>query len=207
MTGFRTPNFRGRKALVMHRPDDGTARLVRQLERLGMDADVCWPDFPDGGEYSDVIFFDADSGFDGLFPWPSGEAPMPLVALLGSELPGRIEWAINQSFCAHVIKPVRSNGIFSALVIAFSNFEAQRQNQRRLLELVSRLDGRRAVIRAVVSLMKIGDLDEDAAFSRIRSAAMTRRTTVEDFCSSLDETLIRKLAGNGSASRQGLAGK
>ncbi len=207
MTRFFTPNFRGRRALIMHRSDDGTARLVRQLERLGMNAEVCWPDFPDGGEYFDVIFFDADSGFDGLFPWATGEASMPLVALLGSELPGRIEWAINQSFSAHIVKPIQSNGVFSALVIAFSNFETARQKQQKLHELHLRLEGRRDVIRAVVSLMELGGLDDETAYARIRSAAMARRTTVEDFCSSLDETVIRRLSGNVSGSRHRSGGK
>ena len=193
MTGYRTPNFRGRHALILHRAGDGTGKLGRQLERLGMRAEVCWPEFPAGGEYADVIFFDADNGFDGQFPWTPGDAPMPLIALLGSELPGRIEWAMSQAFSAHVVKPIQSSGVFSALVIAFANFEAARETRRRMDDLYSRLDGRPGVIRAVVALMQFSGLDDGAAYARIRSAAMARRITVENFCSSLDERMIGEL--------------
>lgn len=194
MTGFRTPNFRGRHALVLHRTGEGIGRLTRQLERLGMTVEWAWPDFPSGGDYADVVFFDADNGFDGQFPWLPGAAPMPLIALMGSELPGRLEWALAQAFSAHVMKPIQSSGVFSALVIAFSSFEAGRAAARRVDDLQSRLDGRPAVIRAVVALMAASGLDDDAAYARIRSAAMARRITVEDFCASLDRAAAAGLA-------------
>lgn len=207
MSSFRTPNFRGRQALVLHRPDAGTAKLSRQLERLGMSVQVCWPDFPEDGDYADVVFFDADSGFDGQFPWAGGEAPMPLIALLGSELPGRLEWAINQSFSAHILKPVQSTGIFSALVIAFSNFEKGRGVHRQIDALQSRLEGRQSVIRAVVTVMEAGDLDDEAAFAQIRAAAMSRRMTIEDFCVATDAFALRKIATGKSRSRNRLGHK
>ncbi|MHA1566995.1 MAG: ANTAR domain-containing response regulator [Alphaproteobacteria bacterium] len=194
MIGFRTPNFRGRHALVLHRSGEATGRLTRQLERLGMQVEWAWPEFPASGEYADVVFFDADNGFDGLFPWLPGEAPMPLIALLGSELPGRLEWALSQSLCAHVMKPIQSSGVFSALVIAFSNFEAVRDGRRVTDDLQLRLGGRAAVIRAVVGVMKAGGIDDDEAYARIRSAAMSRRITVEDFCSGLGASIITELA-------------
>lgn len=190
MIGFLTPNFRGRHAVVLHPVSDGIDRLMRQLERVGMSAQIHWPDFPADGERADVIFFDADNGFDGLFPWRSGAAPMPLIALLGSELPGRIEWALNQGFSAHVVKPVQSSGVFSALVIAFANFEAAAQTRCRMNELAARIDGRPAVIRAVVALMTACDIDDAAAYARIRSAAMSRRVAVEEFCAALDSETI-----------------
>lgn len=193
MTGFRTPNFRDRHAIILHKPGDSIDRLVRQLERLGMKTGVHWPDFPADGSYADVIFFDADNAFDELFPWAPGAAPMPLVALLGSELPGRLEWAMRQGVSSHVVKPVQSSGVFSALVIAFANFEAARETQRLIDALTARLDGRPAVIRAVVALMAACGIDDTAAYARIRSAAMARRVTVEDFCATLDPGAIDRL--------------
>ena len=130
----------------------------------------------------------------GLFPWLPGEAPMPLIALLGSELPGRLEWALSQSFSAHVMKPIQSSGVFSALVIAFSNFEAARDGRRVTDELQLRLGGRAAVIKAVVRVMQAGGFGDDEAYARIRSAAMSRRITVEDFCAALSASMIADLA-------------
>ena len=34
---------------------------------------------------------------DDLFGWEPGRAQVPLIALLGSEAPGRIEWALSQA--------------------------------------------------------------------------------------------------------------
>lgn len=207
MSDFRTPNFRGQHALILHRASDGTGRLARQLERLGMSVEICWPDFPTGGDYADVIFFDADNGFDGLFPWAPGSSLMPLIALLGSELPGRIEWAMSQSFSAHVMKPIQSSGVFSALVIAYSNFEAARQTRRQFDSLNARIEGRPAIIRAVVALMRSRGIDENAAYACIRSAAMVRRMTVEDFCSSLDISGTGDLVDNAPTSKRRQTGE
>ncbi|WP_282606077.1 ANTAR domain-containing response regulator [Pelagibius sp. Alg239-R121] len=193
MTRFRTPNFRGRHAIILHRSSKGTGQLARQLERLGMTVEVCWPDFPAEGSSADVVFFDADNGFDGLFPWAQGEAPMPLIALLGSELPGRLEWALAQGIASHVVKPVQSSGVFSALVIAASNFDAAKTQQEQFEELQARLGRRPDVIRAVVNLMQLGLLDEDTAFSCLRSAAMDERITIEEFCSRLDADRLAQL--------------
>lgn len=202
MTGFRTPNFRDRHAIILHKPGESIDRLMRQLERLGMKAEVHWPGFPADGSYADVVFFDADNAFDELFPWAPGCAPMPLVAVLGSELPGRIEWAMRQGFSSHVVKPVQSSGVFSALVIAFANFETATETQRLIDALTARLDSRPAVIRAVVALMAACGIDDTAAYARLRSAAMARRVTVEDFCATLDPSTIERLFVNPADARE-----
>lgn len=193
MTRFRTPNFRGRHAVILHRKSNGTEQLARQLERLGMTVEICWPALPTENLTADVIFFDADNGFDGLFPWSPGEAPMPLIALLGSELPGRLEWALAQGIASHVVKPVQSSGVFSALVIAASNFDSAKAQRAELQDLKARLGRRPEVIKAVVNLMQLGLLDEDAAFGCLRSAAMDERITIEEFCSRLDGDRLNQL--------------
>ncbi len=211
MSPFHTPQFRGRKALILHRHGDATRRLTRQLERLGMSVECHWPDFPSGGESTDVIFFDADNGFDGLFPWQPGTAPMPLIALLGSELPSRLEWALAQGTSAHIVKPVQSSGVFSALVIGFANFARSNEVQDTIAGLQGRLASRAAVVRAVVRLTQASKVDEDTAFACIRSAAMDKRITVEDYCERLDKTrlaeLVHRLLRTTSANQPDVPGK
>jgi two-component system, response regulator / RNA-binding antiterminator len=193
MNNPRIPNFRNRHALMLHRSCNDTLRLGRQLERLGMSVECCWPEFPCGGDYADVIFFDADNGYNGLLPWSSNNAPMPLIALFGSELPGRLEWALRQGISAHITKPIQSSGVFSALVVAFSNFETERENSCLMAELETRLDSRPSVIRAVIAVMNKTTLNEDAAYACLRSAAMQSRVTVESFCCTLDDRKIARL--------------
>jgi hypothetical protein len=62
---------------------------------------------------------------------------MPLIALIGSEAPGRIEWALSHNADAQLLKPVGNAGVYSALLIARQAFEAR----RRLADEIASLDG------------------------------------------------------------------
>lgn len=176
----RTPNFRAWTAVVLHRPHDAADSVMRQLERLGMSARRVWPELSAADMAANVVFFDADMGHDEQFPWPPGEAPMPLVALIGSEAPGRLAWALSQQPSAHLIKPVSSAGVFSALVIADSAFAGRLALEGEVSDLEERLRRRPVVARALVRLMLEQGIDETAALGRLRAVAMARRTTIED---------------------------
>ena len=109
------PNFRGQRALLLHRSDANRRTLMQQLENLGLIVETLWPADGVSARGFDVLFFDADLGYDGLFAWPPNYPPIPLVALMGSEAPGRIEWTLAQNPSAYLIKPLGSTGVFSAL--------------------------------------------------------------------------------------------
>ena len=57
---------------------------------------------------------------------------MPLVALIGSEAPGRIEWALSHSADAHPLNPVGTAGVYCALLIARQGFEAPQEAGARV---------------------------------------------------------------------------
>ena len=173
------PNFRSWTAVVLHRPHAAADAVIRQLDRIGVRASAAWPEL-DGAATADVVFFDADLGYDGQFPWPPCQAPMPLVALLGSEAPGRVEWAIAQGADAHLLKPIGSAGVYSALVIARQAFSARMSLLAEVAELRDRLRRRPAVAQAVVAIMQSESIDEAAAFRRLRQIAMETRRTIED---------------------------
>ena len=193
MSAFRTPNFRGWRVAVLHREDAGMQRLARQLERFGVTAEFAWPRL----EYLDpeikAVFFDGDSGFDGLFPWPSGRPPVPLIALMRSEAPGRLEWVLAQGISSHLAKPVQSSGVYSALVLASHSFAQRQAQEARIAVLQKRLKQRPEVIRSVLTVMRLDQVDEDKAFAFLRAAAMERRMTVEAFCATVDEVTLRAL--------------
>jgi len=193
MKTIRIPNFRGWRILILHQMDDNTARLSRQLERLGIDVSVNWPVLETPVADAQMIFFDGDKTYAGIFPWPAGEAPVPLVALMGSEAPGRLEWVLQQGISAHMLKPIQSSGIFSTLFLAQSNFEMRRQMQHSIDLLSDRVSKRPFVLHATVEMMKRCNLEEEAAFSVLRSAAMNRQKTIEEFCAGLDDDAITHL--------------
>lgn len=193
MTAFRTPNFRGWKVVLLHRESASLQRLARQLERFGVTAEFAWPKLERLDPEVMAVFFDGDSGYDGLFPWPSGQPPVPLIALMRSEAPGRLEWVLAQGISSHLIKPVQSTGVYSALVLASHGFARRREQEARIETLKKRLKLRPEVIRAVLAVVRLGEVDEDKAFARIRAAAMERRMTVEAFCAAADEASLRAL--------------
>ncbi len=179
--------------MILHQMDENIARLSRQLERLGIVVSVDWPVLETPVADAKFIFFDGDKTCDGIFPWPAGEAPVPLVALLGSEAPGRLEWVQQQGISAHMLKPIQSSGIFSTLFLAQSNFEISKQVQQNINSLTDRIAKRPFVLHAILEIMKRCKLEEEAAFSILRSAAMNRQKTIEDFCASLDDGAIARL--------------
>nr|WP_210382246.1 ANTAR domain-containing protein [Jiella sonneratiae] len=163
----------------MHRPHQTTTALARQLAAIGLDAVECWPELPADALAADFVFFDADMGYDAQFPWRPGEAPMPLIALIGSEAPGRIEWALAQGADSHLVKPVGNSGIYTALLIARQGFEARRSLAGEVRALKARVAERQTVVRAVVALAGSG-VGEERAYQQLRALAMSWQLTVEE---------------------------
>jgi AmiR/NasT family two-component response regulator len=183
----RIPNFRGRHALILHRLDSNAEAILDQLDRLGAHGVAQWPVERAGLDGADVVFFDSDMGFDELFAWKPGAATVPLIAVLGSEAPGRIEWTLAQEPSAYLMKPVGSTGVFSALSIAFHNFSLKRSRQEALQRIEERLHMRGTVLRATLALMKRHDIGEEEALGLLRAESMRRRMTLEAFSSLVTE--------------------
>jgi AmiR/NasT family two-component response regulator len=176
-----TPNFVGQRALILHRPHVVVDAIARQLRQLGVSEECFWPEIPAGldiGQF-DHLFFDADMGFDAQFPWACGEAPMPTIALIGSEAPGRLAWAIRQGADAHLLKPVGSGGIFSALVIAANASRQRLTLAAELCGLRQQLAGRQVLAEATAQLMISEGCDAPQAYGLLRQQAMSERLTLE----------------------------
>lgn len=173
------PNFRGQRALVLHPEDRNRDAILEQLERLGVSASARWPTEAASSADVDVVFFDSDLGFDGLFAWTPGAATVPLIATLGSEAPGRIEWTLRQRPSAYLLKPIGSTGVFSALSIAFHEFALRSAQEKARRRSEERLNMRGAVLLAAATLMRRYEADADIAFRMLRTESMRRRTTLE----------------------------
>ena len=175
----RIPNLGGAKAFVLHRPHPTVTAIMRQLTAIGLDAADCWPELPAEALAADFVFFDVDLGFDQKFPWRPGEAPMPTIALIGSEAPGRIEWTLSQRADAQLLKPVGNSGVYSALLIARQAFEARRRQADEIAALQSRVAERQTIVRAVAALSGQG-IDDDRAYAQLRSLAMSWHISMEE---------------------------
>ena len=175
-----TPNFDGKRALILHRPHPVVDAITRQLAQLGIFCETCWPAISASasGGY-DLLFFDVDMGHDEQFPWEHGQAPMPAIALIGSEAPGRLAWAISLGADAHLLKPVGSGGVFTALVIASESFARRAAMRSELDALRARLEQREAIAEATACLMLQGNMAAEAAYAQLRREAMAARLTIE----------------------------
>ncbi|MDW6024828.1 ANTAR domain-containing protein [Mesorhizobium sp. BAC0120] len=174
----RIPNLGGAKAFVLHRPHGTVSSIIRQLSAIGLAATDCWPELPAEVLAADFVFFDADLGFDQQFPWAPGRAPMPMIALIGSEAPGRIEWALTHAD-AQLLKPVGNAGVYSALLIARQNFEARRRLADEIESLRERVAERQTIVRAVAALSARG-VDDERAYAQLRSFAMSWQVSLEE---------------------------
>ncbi len=168
----------GARAIILHRPHATVQALTRQLLAIGLEVTPLWPDLGAEALAADFVFFDADMGHDEQFPWPRGAPPMPMIALIGSEAPGRIEWALGAGAHAQLLKPVGDNGAYSALLIARDAFHAIAAQAARIADLKRRLDAREDVVRAVGTLVRRGRSEADA-YADLRRMAMDWRITFE----------------------------
>jgi response regulator NasT len=176
---IRIPTLGGARAVILHRPHATVQALLRQLNAIGLEVTQAWPEAGAEALGADYLFFDADMGHAGVFPWPAGQPPMPLIALIGSEAPGRIEWSLRAGAHAQLLKPVGDNGAYSALLIARDAFDAQKALSAEIADLRRRLDGRQAVVRAVTLLATLGKTEEQA-YAQLRQMAMAWRISFED---------------------------
>lgn len=173
-------SVRGRRALMVMRDEREIAIMRRQLDRLGMtitEYDLADPTPPK--QAVDVVVLDAD-----IIPIKSDKtaawkADTPIVALVGTETPSRLKWLLDLQPASFLIKPLRSAGLYTALVVAFD--KAQRRNDEftRIERLEERVRSRRIVSAAVQQVMRSQDISESDAFAAIRRSAMRQRVTIE----------------------------
>ena len=179
-----TLSFLGRRAVIVHRPGDTTDRLLRQCDLLGLRAEAHWRPLPDV-KGVDIVLVGADEGWDGLLPWTPSEKPVPLVALLASEAPGRIAWALDQGADALIAKPVTASAVYPALVMATRRHAEATALNERIARLEERVRLRPLVHAAVRVLMVRDDCGEEEAYGRLRREAMQTRLTLEQTAASI----------------------
>ncbi len=186
---IRIPELGGAQAVILHRPHPTVHALARQLTAIGLLVTQVWPELGPEALAADYIFFDADMGHCGMFPWEPGQPPIPMIALIGSEAPGRIEWSLKAGAHAQLLKPVGDNGAYSALLIARDAFDAQKALSAEIADLRRRLEERQTVVRAVTLLAARGKSEADA-YAQLRQMAMAWRISFED-------AALRIVAGGG----------
>jgi AmiR/NasT family two-component response regulator len=172
-------SVRGRRALMVMRDEREISIVRRQLNRLGMTISEHDPAEAPPDEPVDVIVMDADTipiKSDLATLWKVGA---PIIALIGTETPSRLKWLLDLQPASFLIKPLRSAGLYTALVVAFDSAQRKIDEAAYIERLEDRIRSRRVVFAAVLQVMRGHDLSEAAAFTLIRQTAMRHRTTIE----------------------------
>jgi AmiR/NasT family two-component response regulator len=173
-------SVRGRRAVVVMNDERETPVIRRQLTQLGVMVTEHDPtQKPPSNEAFDVMVMDADSipvKCDTAAAWNIG---VPVIALIGTETPSRLKWLLDLQPASFLIKPLRSSGIYTALVMAFDVARRRIDEAAHIEKLEDRIRSRRIVFAAVLQIMRAHDLSEAEAFALIRQTAMRHRTTVE----------------------------
>ncbi|TCO70098.1 ANTAR domain-containing response regulator [Rhodovulum euryhalinum] len=171
-------NFTGRRAVVLHPAETVRDVLIARLAVLGVTATGNWPEASDLAG-ADFVFLDVDMGHDGQIPWPPGTAPIPLIALIRSESPGRLAWALGQH-CDAFLSQAALGLVYSTLVIASAKCAERLRTIHREAEIARRAGLRDVLVRAVLAIMAAEGLDDLTALKRLRALAMIERIPLED---------------------------
>ena len=173
-------SVRGRRALLVMRDERDISIVRRQLSRLGMTISEHDPaGAPPPNQAVDVILMDADA-----IPIKSDQATLwkgnvPIITLIGTETPSRLKWLLDLRPASFLVKPLRSAGLYTALVVAFDSAQRRVDDAAHIEKLEDRIRSRRVVFSAVLQIMRGHGMSETDAFALIRQTAMRHRTTIE----------------------------
>jgi AmiR/NasT family two-component response regulator len=177
MTRSSPFTVRGRHALLIIKDERDLSIVRRQLGRLGMSVTETDPERLSASDVAaDVIVLDADS-----IPIKSDplKSDAPVIALIGTETPSRLKWLLDLKPASFLVKPLRSAGLYTALVVAFDCAQRRSEEAAHIERLETRIRSRRVVVAAVLQLMRGHALSEEDAFALLRQTAMRHRTTIE----------------------------
>lgn len=179
MNRRQSRSFRGLHALIEHPPGRDRTVLKTQLEFLGLRVTVHDSAAPPSCDSVDILFFDADSDQSVEAEEADRDVGLPVVALIGSETPSRLQAMLARQPSAYLMKPIRSTGIYASLAIATHQYAMLQAMRRKLASAEERLRSRRLLFAATLQIMNQAQVGEAEAFRILRRAAMSRRQTVE----------------------------
>ena len=184
MTQRPIQNFRGCSALLVMLEDRNQQTLRNILARLGVSANHFDPqgnagDLKASTAAADIVFVDADM-LDAQFVPVVASSTLPIVALIGIESPSRLQRAFDIEPSAVLMKPVRSNGVYTSLFFAFNEKQRRQQVLGKLSSIQERQGARRIVVKAIIHLMQSFGFNDEEAYRYLRKESMSKRISVEE---------------------------
>lgn len=115
----------------------------------------------------------------------SGPLERPVAMFVSGGASGLAKAAVEAGVSAYVVDGLHPDRLKSIMDVAIARFQIMRQMRTELTETRRALEERKVIDRAKGLLMKAKQIDEDAAYSILRKAAMDQGQRVADVAQSL----------------------
>ena len=184
-----TQNFRGCTALLVMAEERNAQALRITLGKLGIsprhfDPQGSAADLKSDMAAADVAFIDTDM-LDAQFVSVIAGLVLPVVAVIGIESPSRLQRAFDIEPSAVLMKPVRSNGVYTALYFAFNERQRRQQLLGKLSTIQERQGARRIVVKAILHLMQSFGFNDEEAYRHLRKESMSKLIPVEELAAQI----------------------
>lgn len=110
----------------------------------------------------------------------TAKSPHPIVLFTKQSDPQTISNAVRAGVTAYIVDGIDANRLKPILDVAIAQFKEHQKILADLDDTKTRLADRRDIDRAKSILMRLRQLDENAAYALLRKNAMTKRITLGD---------------------------
>lgn len=179
-------DLRSLNVVVFHPDDADGQELIAQLRRIGCRVKAFWPPRERLPEDADLVFLAVRPEVASFEPgWVKREESPPVIVVVNYENPTMVESVLRMNASGVVASPVKSFGLLTAIVVARSQAERERDRLRYISKLEQRLASQRKLAKAKTILMQTRAVSEEEAYRLIREQAMTKRVTTEEIADAI----------------------
>jgi len=165
---------------VVYPPGEDRDIVVRQLKRIGCHLNIYWPFPAEPPKDVEVIFFQVAQELEGNSRWTVTATDATLIALSDYESPTTLKLLINTNAHGVIVRPFRSSGILSTLVLARSEKNFQLRQEKKIHKLEGTIKSRRQIEKAVRIVAERRDLNDTEAYEHLRRQATKLRISVAE---------------------------
>ena len=188
MSRFRLKDLRDLFVVVVHPPDSDGQAILDQMGRIGCRTELIWPPQRALPPNVDIVFaglfFDRRKELSRMLRRSDKPGPA-IIGVVDYENPAMLEFVLDIGVVAVTSKPVRSFGMLTNLVVAYTGVLRQMEAQERIARLEKKLAGKKIIAKAKAILIEMHGLSEENAYKLIRERAMSKRTSIEDMAQAI----------------------
>jgi|TARA_R110002072_G_C7976024_1_gene535457 AmiR/NasT family two-component response regulator len=165
---------------IVYPPGEDRDIVVRQLKRIGCHLNIYWPFPAEPPKDVEVIFFQVAQELEGNSRWTVTATDATLIALSDYESPTTLKLLINTNAHGVIVRPFRSSGILSTLVLARSEKNFQLRQEKKIRKLEGTIKSRRQIEKAIRIVAERRDLNDTEAYEHLRRQATKLRISVAE---------------------------